>query len=602
MLTWRMRNRSVITDLGEHLSNLYKLRTNSYPESFDCAPGGLGSQVLRAICRPDMNKAGFLPKGQLQRIINCDAVKKELMKHEASLRKRVPVCDLRPSPSLEDLEDDARKICGRGEPSWPVYNRVGSTPTTPRFPRHMRSDQRFQKIMAILLLIERPSRIRSFVEEGVCDADLPLVKVLTKRIPFKRWELRRRKDRETHLRCFEKWRQVTLEKFEEHQWAVLAPFFARDLTAPRKVPHYYLPDQVILPCLVWERQGEGGFGQVYKAEIHPDHHDFSQHATQGSKKDLFAVKQLCSTDEADFRKEVEILKRISRHPHNHLITLLATYQYLGRYHLIFPWADCDLGAFWRTRMPQNDEDTARWLAEQCRGLASGLATIHQYRRTSTDSTLDARLVKGTDPGKRPTILFCRHGDIKPENILWFPWPSGPAGNKGVLKINDFGTAEFTFQEVIPRTKALPITPRYAPPEACVPEIGGFIGTSYDVWSLGCLYLEFIAWWCGGWPRIDAFMQKRLAVDNISSEFLVGTFFTFINELHTDPRCSEFIHDFLVLIRQDMLVVEGEWGQRRLSSAGVSKSLGGMEQRAARYDGYFSDPAPWKSTAVSLNCS
>ncbi|KAL2128807.1 hypothetical protein VTI74DRAFT_8613 [Chaetomium olivicolor] len=278
-------------------------------------------------------------------------------------------------------------------------------------------------------------------------------------------------------------------------------------------------------------------------------------------------------------------------------------------------------------MPQNDESTAPWLAEQCRGLASGLAMIHRYKRTSTDSVLDARGMAEVqskmevanrrapeEQGGCDRILFGRHGDIKPENILWFQGPPGKNGSKCILKITDFGAAEFTIQDTVPRTRGVPASPMYQPPEAYVPLTDAVIGTSYDIWGLGCIYLEFITWCFGGWKYIETFLDKRLAHDNIFYKFATGTFFSvtandetgvpkaeikesvhqFINELHSHPKCTEFFHDFLLLIKENMLIVEGEGGRRRMSSAGVSQKLKDMQLRVKWFGGYFNDPAPWTS--------
>ncbi len=238
---------------------------------------------------------------------------------------------------------------------------------------------------------------------------------------------------------------------------------------------------------------------------------------------------LLSTDKNVFKKEVEILRRVSRRPHTHLIALLATYRYREHYHLVFPWAEDNLETFWRRTTPQQNDATARWLAEQCRGLASGLATIHQYRRTSTDSIVDVLgLAEPQGPERcHPGVLFCRHGDIKPQNILWFP---GRDGSKGVLKICDFGVAEFNLNDTVPRTKRPPATPMYEPPEAYVPRTDAVIGTSYDVWGLACVFLEFLSWHLGGWEYVSNFLDRRLAVDDHIPRYFdtgklrVGTFF------------------------------------------------------------------------------
>ncbi len=182
-------------------------------------------------------------------------------------------------------------------------------------------------------------------------------------------------------------------------------------------------------------------------------------------------------------------------PNAHLIDLLATYECGGVFSLMFPWADGDLEAFWFRETPQIDETTVRWLAEQCRGLASGLAAIHQ---------------------------FCRHGDIKPQNILWFSRPAETQGSKGILKISDFGTAELN-QNTVAKQKMAPASLMYQPPEACTSDTAS--DALGDVWSLGCIYLEFIAWFFGGWEEgVSRFLDKRLAPDNVFYRVSTGTFF------------------------------------------------------------------------------
>lgn len=108
------------------------------------------------------------------------------------------------------------------------------------------------------------------------------------------------------------------------------------------------------------------------------------------------------------------------------------------------------------------------------------------------------------------VLFGRHGDIKPANILWFLDDPGGKDGKGVLKIADFSIAEFTTQNAVSR-KHVANSRFYHPPET------GFsdpvISPSYDMWSLGCVYLEFIAWYFGGWIAVEDFLDKRSSVDD-----------------------------------------------------------------------------------------
>ena len=126
--------------------------------------------------------------------------------------------------------------------------------------------------------------------------------------------------------------------------------------------------------------------------------------------------------------------------------------------------------------------------------------------------------------RNPRQLIGRHGDIKPENILWFP---GRDGDLGVLKLTDFGTAHFSTRDSVATTERddIPNSPSYQPPEWDLPN--PMLKTSYDIWTLGCLYLEFITWFLGGCNLLQEFGEKRQEMDyryNIP-EIHTDTFFT-----------------------------------------------------------------------------
>jgi serine/threonine protein kinase len=230
---------------------------------------------------------------------------------------------------------------------------------------------------------------------------------------------------------------------------------------------------------------------------------------------VYAVKALNSANEVDFNQEVTILRRLSneKHSHKHLITLLATYEHKEVYHLIFPWADVDLFGYWaRSKGRPKSDMLDDWLIEQCRGLVEGLHTIHRYETFSgtsllASSELDERDYFQADrrsitteniDGAQQAIrtLFGRHGDLKPQNILWFPDPSSRGGN-GILKISDFGIARFSTKDVweTRKTGRVPNSPTYRSPEY---DLNGKLTTACDVWALGCVYLQFVTWYLGGY--------------------------------------------------------------------------------------------------------
>jgi serine/threonine protein kinase len=142
-----------------------------------------------------------------------------------------------------------------------------------------------------------------------------------------------------------------------------------------------------------------------------------------------AVKQLFSSDETEFRKESTILKALGPKNHPHLIKLLTTYEMGKKYHLMFPYANANLRKYWEDHpFPGFDGDTVLWSLKQMSGIAKGLQLIHDFRVTVPLSvpgagTIDIRLGKGKGLGQlkveKGEQWFGRHGDIKPENVLWF---------------------------------------------------------------------------------------------------------------------------------------------------------------------------------------
>lgn len=137
-------------------------------------------------------------------------------------------------------------------------------------------------------------------------------------------------------------------------------------------------------------------------------------------------------------------------------------------------------------------------------------------------------------------LFGRHGDIKPENILWFPdlETSGPNGF-GTLKIADFGIVEFSTQRAVDRRRRgfVANSPSYRAPENDLPHDDGItrVSSSYDIWALGCVFLEFVTWWFGGWIMVEGFRSQRDLPDPVwygsaaleEPVYFSDTFFTII---------------------------------------------------------------------------
>jgi len=88
-----------------------------------------------------------------------------------------------------------------------------------------------------------------------------------------------------------------------------------------------------------------------------------------------------------------------------------------------------------------------------------------------------------------------HGDIKPANLLWFP-NHKDENDMGIIKISDFGSSQF---KVCARasTPSTGHSPPYRPPEFDLHEFDSVTTSSGDIWSLGCVFLEFVTWYIGG---------------------------------------------------------------------------------------------------------
>jgi serine/threonine protein kinase len=145
------------------------------------------------------------------------------------------------------------------------------------------------------------------------------------------------------------------------------------------------------------------------------------------------------------------------------------------------------------------------MAEQMSGLIEALTLIHNdmpqfgWRENRPEHYLsDVKHVYG------------RHGDLKPENILFFQNPGG----KSDLVLADFGLgklhSKISQRGEDPRT--LGRTETYRAPEFDLP--GGLITPAADIWSLGCVFLEYVSWYLREANVIeDEFSQARLANDS-----------------------------------------------------------------------------------------
>ncbi|KAK2737455.1 heterokaryon incompatibility protein [Colletotrichum kahawae] len=240
-------------------------------------------------------------------------------------------------------------------------------------------------------------------------------------------------------------------------------------------------------------QGRGFFGEVSCYEMHAAHIRFPGSSANTAKPPIkLAVKK--ANDNADlakfFRKEAKNLNALKNNTTPNLIKPIAAYEFKGDKYLLFPWAEGgSLSNCWRCwKAGPLDPDGMEWIINQFRGIFLALGQLH-------DSN-------------------CRHGDLKPDNILWFK----DARNKGELQIADLGLATFhqldadtrKREELVIQTTTPTGTRRYQAPETDGEQYHHSNpprSRSYDMWSMGCVMFELLIWLAYGNDDVETFQRS-----------------------------------------------------------------------------------------------
>ncbi|KAE8418692.1 kinase-like domain-containing protein [Aspergillus pseudocaelatus] len=412
--------------------------------------------------------------------------------------------------------------------------------------------QSAQKLFIVLLMSRKVDYINTFLDRGIQDDSLP----------FKLDENVLRTSQGQEVPVPEDWDYEDLEALEARQWRVLVPVFHQGT-------HYDFPEQQIFPFVGKEsaKSAEGGFGRVSCERIHADHHEFWEAPDSKSQGCRVAIKTLLSRGRHLFERETHFLKTLGPHPH--LINLLCTYSFKEDNHLVFPYADENLREYWkRTGLPEWNHQILLWCLKQVAGIVGGLSVIHKLSRAG-----------------KPTskTLYGRHGDLRPANILWFKKRPGCTDPNGILLIADLGLAKLhRFESRSNDIDAVfPLT--YSPPR----RPGARITRAFDIWSLGCLLLEFVTYIICGEKAIEEFSQLR-GYDDPCTVLNTDFFYSidhkevrpsveyWVAKLKTEPRCSPVFSDLLDLIMSGMIRIEP--GERK-SAQKIHRTLDAMHKTA-----------------------
>ncbi|KAK1447344.1 protein kinase domain-containing protein [Colletotrichum melonis] len=429
-----------------------------------------------------------------------------------------------------------------------------------------------RRVFAVLACLSRPERIDLFYEHNFVDSILPL-------FIDKGRQVKTRSAEPGHS-------EITKRVFADKFWAfVISPYLFCDnqwqFLAPVFNEHqfrYSFRKEHRMPFL--EQPGghrESHFSTVGKWSIHQSHFEKSSKlrlSVDTNGHPIVAVKELrnVSMNDAEYHAAAEaeagVLEMIREMKHPHLIKAIAYYKRGDRYFIIFPWAGGgNLRDYWGREPPRKlDADFVGWALDQLCGLASAINKLH--------STKDSA---------------CRHGDLKPENILCFEnTRSSDPFSQPFLVIADVGLAKVHILATEMRneaTRTMNGTVMYEPPEAVLLLTKKLPRSRrYDVWSIGCIYFEFLIWLLYGKAELLRFGDDITHPVNRTRQFfdVHGSGVTgaasikpgvqkWMDWIRRDPRCppNTAIRKLLDLICTRLLVIEVSKLMRKESSGSDS---------------------------------
>ncbi|KAK3949090.1 hypothetical protein QBC32DRAFT_400483 [Pseudoneurospora amorphoporcata] len=352
------------------------------------------------------------------------------------------------------------------------------------------------------------------------------------------------------------WTKHKKNSFFNRQWSFLAPVLFPNM----KNPILKLEHRHIFPWIKEDPKpiGAGSFGEVRQVTLSKS--NIVEPAFQGSP---IAVKALKNVDKGDDEENDVQNSRNEwdREVRTHINIKNMKDGKAGIFCFNGPMGG-NLRDFWKSH--PNPTPTAALVEKflhQLRGIADALYNLHTFKRD------------GCEDGSY------RHGDLKPENILSV---GSLKGDFGTLMVSDLGLAKHHPLATNLRrhqTSTEATTWRYQPPEVSIEEKKS-IGRSrrYDIWSMGCVTLEFIIWLLYG---NDILNQFNDSINKPTSrpclpDFNRSPWFTTDDDTNTarlhdsvkktisiilkkDPECQgpekTALHSLIELVRDRLLVVD-----------------------------------------------
>ncbi|KAF5004498.1 hypothetical protein FDECE_9010 [Fusarium decemcellulare] len=367
---------------------------------------------------------------------------------------------------------------------------------------------RRRRIFAILILIQAIQRLQDFVAADVDDTALPLT-FEPKGDAFLRDNIGHKLPE-----CFSQWPSITAKAFCLEQESIHVPFFHFQTEEILWV--YQLQPRAALPFTRYD-QDDDGYWNMRRVHIHSAHHDYDRNIKvtsiplgfyetmitainniQGQQPRDFSARRTHFQNIQDYFHQFRAYNRFGAvwedlYADHHLAPQLA-YKHGRDYFLLFPWATGNLYQFFEKRKADPSSlDELCWFFERCWGIARCLDKIHR---------LDA-LARSLDVLENPTHEgSSRCGHIKLENILWF---EDYKGQRDFFTMTDFALTQTRPDPQ--KTSTRKMSGKYRPPEVHFMKP---MSQKYDVWSLGCVLLEFISWFLLGYEQtFDVFTMERI---------------------------------------------------------------------------------------------
>jgi len=267
------------------------------------------------------------------------------------------------------------------------------------------------------------------------------------------------------------------------------------------------------------------------------------------------------------------------------------------YYFLFDWQSGNLSQFWQNEEElREDEHYLRWMSQQLFGLAAALQCVHNDRVAHQHQASDRPLNSVT--------VYGRHGDLGPSNILYSRTENGDLE----LKLTDFGLAQLhsRVSRTFGNSTYTGRTETYGGPDFELPHSS--ISRATDIFSFGCVVLEFITWYLLGYKGVQDFADTRLEVEQHRPGFLSDRYYTIVSDSPNGPeavlkrqvqthifnllhheRCSWYLKEMLQLVQNKMLNPEPS---RRIKSHQLTKRLDVLRKTCEHDPAYYTDP--WKS--------